>query len=210
MGMKVEGQVGPRTVADGANTELRQGRTGALVVSDGHGRYREPTSRGLVFIASTAVAGVAPGTTLSTAPPMALWNPPGSGVNLSVARTSLGFVSGTLGAGTIAYAVVSAQTTVPTGGTELTPASTNLSSIRSRGRAFQGSTFASSPTILAPAFVIGTTPTTPVLAPATDDLGGLFEVTPGTALVLQGVAAAGTTPLVLFGIVWEEIQIPAS
>lgn len=207
MGLVIMGETGPRIAADGAMQEVRLGRTGELVTTDAHGRVHEAAVRGAVFAATTAVAGVAPGTALSTTPPMALWNPPNSGVVLSVLRTRLGFVSGTLGAGTVVYAAVSSQQTVPATGTELVPSPTNLSAKKASGRAFQGSTVASTPTILLPAFVLGTTPTTPAAAATVDDVAGEIVVSPGTCLVMQGVAAAGTTPLVLFGLTWEEILV---
>ena len=53
------------------------------------------------------------------------------------------------------------------------------------------------------AFVGGAT--TP--ADTVDVIDGSVIVTPGTAVVLQGVATAGTSPLVNFGFTWEEIPV---
>lgn len=215
MGLKINGQVGPRIIADGAENEIRLDRSGAQVVTNAHGRYAEASLRSVVYGAATAAAGVAPGVALSTAPPFCLWNPFGSGVVLSLLRTSMGYVSGTLGAGTIVYAFVPSQTTAPTGGTELTAFATNVSAARPRARAYQGSTVVAAGTIAGPAFCLQPTlATAPAaggfvpLAPAIDDVAGLWTVQPGSALVLQGVAAAGTSPLVLFGAIWEEIPLP--
>jgi hypothetical protein len=215
MGLKINGQVGPRVIADGAETEIRLDRSGAQVVTAAHGRYAEASMRSVVYGAATAAAGVAPGTALSTTPPFSLWNPTGSGVVLSVLRTSMGYVSGTLGAGTIVYGFVPAQTTLPSGGSELTTFATNISAARARGRVLQGSTHVAAGTIAGPAFCIQPTlATAPAaggfvpLAPAIDDVAGLWTVQPGSALILQGVAAAGTSPLVSFGCMWEEIPLP--
>jgi len=207
----IEGQVGPRIVSDGAETEVRLGRMGCVVTTDAHGRYTENTTRGYVYSASTAVAGVAPGTALSTTPPLALWNSPGSQVNLCVLWSQLGYVSGTIGAGTVVYAYVLQQTTTPTTGTELATVCNNLSAARSRGRVFQGSTLASTPLILYPAHTLqptlATAPAAGGFAPAAvskDEVAGGIVVPPGAVLVMQGVAAAGTAPLVLMGMAWEE------
>jgi hypothetical protein len=210
MGMQVEGQVGPRTVADGSNTELRQTRQGGLVVADGHGRYTEATSRGFTAWASTGAAGVAPGTALSTTPPMAIWNPPGSGVNICILISTVSYVSGTLGAGSLVYGAVLSQPAAPTGGTELLPIPGLISGAKPKGRAFQGSTLAATPTILAPAFsltaALATTAVQPFV-PAKDEVAGSIIVPPGTVLIMQGIAAAGTTPLVIIGINWEEMPL---
>lgn len=195
-------------LGQGAQGNLRGDATSALVMTQGHGDWTELSAQGSVMIASTAVAGVAPGTALSTTPPMAIWNPPGSGFNLALLKTVLGYVSGTLGAGSIVYAQVAAQTTVPTGGAELTPVCSMLGFPRGVGRAFQGSTLTGTPTIVKPAYQL------PAFAGAaavptlvSDLLDGEIIVSPGTVFVMQGVAGAGTTPLALFGVVWEEFPV---
>lgn len=201
--------VGPRVLADGT-AGGRAGTTGEIVVGHAHGRYAEASCRGNVILGSTAAAGVAPGTALSTTPPLCLWNPLNSTVMLSVLKASLGYVSGTLGAGTIVYAYVTGQTAVPTGGTELQPNNGLVSPIAGAGRLFQGSTVSATPTIL-----YGTGWSLTALAAASavtpallqDEPSGLLCVPPATALVLQGIAAAGTSPLVIFGLAWEEIPV---
>lgn len=197
------------TRADGAQGVARGTRTGCTAVANGHGAYTEPASRGTIMEACNAVAGVAPGTALSTAPPLALWNPPSSGKNLAVLKSYMGFVSGTLGAGTIVYALVPSQTTVPTGGTELTPQCSLLGAPRGVGRAFTGSTLSATPTILRPAFVLGAFVNTAATAPdpALDLVDGAIVLPPGTVLCMQGVAAAGTSPLVLLSLIYEELPI---
>lgn len=206
--MLAEGRVGLISAADAAKEPLRLDKTGAVVVSQGHPSNWEMASRGKLFIVSTAVAGVAPGTALSTTPPMCLWNPNNSGKDLCIEATHLGYVSGTLGAGSVVYAQVAVQATAPTGGTELTPISTKLGAVRGTGRAFQASTVVSTPTIVRPAYIIGAFLATTALIPGLlrDDVDGAIVVPPATAFVIQGVAAAGTSPLVLLSITWEEID----
>jgi len=211
MDVNVNQYVGPIVGGDGANPgKVRTDKTSAAVVSQAHARMHEATSRGKVFGASNGTAGVAPGTVLSTTPPFALFNPLGSGVILSVLKVRIAYVSGTLGSGDLVYAFVPNQTAAPTGGTVLGVNDTRLTGTVGSGKAYQGSTLAATPTLLLPAATL-----TPVLATsvvsaaviAKDDIDGEIEVSPGTVLVLQAVAAAGTTPLVMFGVTWEECPV---
>lgn len=207
--MLSEIRAGLLALADGAVGTARASRTGSLVVANGHGAFTEPASRGTIMEACTGVAGVAPGTALSTTPPLALWNPPASGKNIAILKSYMGFISGTLGGGSIVYGVVNAQTTVPTTGTELTPQCSLIGYPRGVGRAFQGSTLSATPTILRPAFVLGAFVNTAATAPdpALDLVDGAIVLPPGTALCLQGIAAAGTSPLVLLSLIYEEIPV---
>jgi hypothetical protein len=205
------GRVGFKTATDGNEESLRLSRNAELVTQDARGRFHESASRGALFHVSTAVAGVAPGTALSTTPPMALWNPPNSGVLLSLQQVFLGYVSGTLGAGSLVHALVIGQTTLPSGGAELTPQCGLLANIRGKGRAFQGSTLVGTPSILRPSMILGaglaTTAELPD-APAYDEVDGSIVVPPGAVWAFQGVAAGGTSPLVLIGAIFEEVAIP--
>lgn len=204
-----DGKVGLVSVADGSLVMPRATRTGARVGANGHGWLTEPVSRGNVFVVSTAVAGVAPGTVLNTTPPMCLWNPPNSGKNLSVLKASLGYVSGTLGGGSLVAAVVPIQSAAPTTGTELTPQCTLLGFPNGVARAFQGSTVASVPAILRSLFAMGAFLATTALPPApiVENLDGEIVIPPGSALAIQAVAAAGTSPLTMIGLVYEELPV---
>src|ERR1041384_3537743 len=130
MAMPVQGQVGPRTMQDGGAADLRQSRTGDLVVCHGHGRFYEPSSRGSMFAVST----VNTGTTVVTANAspvgaaaaslLSLYNPTGSGINAVVLRTIIGTISGTPGAGCFSYNMAWGQTLTETqnnGGTSGAP-----------------------------------------------------------------------------------------
>lgn len=201
--------IGYRKVADGAIVTLRGDRTGALLTTDAHTNYVDPVGRGAVMVVSNAVAGVAPGTAFSTTPPLALWNPPSSGKNLAIFKTALGYVSGTLGAGTICYGIMASQTTVPTTGTELVPNNALIGFPRGVGRAFTGSTWSAAPTIYRPAYTLGAflATTASVQSPLVDIIDGGIILTPGTGFAMQGIAAAGTSPLVIMSIAWEELDI---
>ena len=207
--MLSEGKVGIVTSADGSQTPARLDRTGAIVNAQAHGAYTESAVRGAIMEVANAVAGVAPGTVLSVTPPMALWNPPSSGKNLSIIKVSMGYVSGTFGGGTVLYAIVPSQTTVPTTGTELVPQCSMIGMPRGVGRAFTGSTLTAIPIILRPSWVlgawVGTTATQP--SDCVDVVDGSIIVPPGTVFVVQALAGAGTTPLALFSIAYEEIPV---
>ena len=207
--MQVEGRVGPILVADGSLVCERLDRSGANVSANAHPMYGEPTLRGGMMVVSNAVAGLTPGTAFSATPPLALWNPPSSGKNLVILRATLGFVSGTLGAGTIAYGIVPSQTTIPSGGTELVPNNCLLGFPRGVGRAFTGSTFVGAPTIIRPAFLCGAFAAATALMPGacTDLLDGEFVVAQGAAIALQAAAmGSGTSPLVVLALTWEEVN----
>lgn len=200
-------KIGPLTNSDGAVTTLRGERTGSGCVVFGHACYSEPSSRGNVMTASNAAAGVAPGTALSTTPPLAIWNPVGSGVNLHIHSVSVGYVSGTLGPGSIVYGYVPSQGTVPTTGTEITPVCNKLGAPRGIARAFTGSTVNATPLLLKPAFIMGAFVggANNCPAPAVDIIDGAICVQPGSVFVIQGVAGAGTSPLVILSATWEEV-----
>jgi hypothetical protein len=202
-------RVGPQINQDGTTCIQRATKDGATTAQDAHGRYYESVVRGATFTAANAVAGVAPGTALSATPPLALWNPPNSGKNLIITWTSVGYVSGTLGAGTIVFAVVPLQTTKPTGGTQLVPQCNLIGSTVGVGIPFTGSTLVATPTIFMPLWTVGAALATTATFPASlaIEVNGTVIVPPGAVLAIQGIAAAGTTPLVIFALSWEEVSV---
>jgi hypothetical protein len=206
--MQSEGRIGFNKGGDGTVQALRLSRSGALVQTQGHASFAEAVIRGQVMEACTGVAGVAPGTALSTTPPLALWNPPSSGKLLVIMKATLGYISGTLGGGSVVFGIVPSQTTLPTTGTELTPLNALIGFPRGVGRVFQGSTLVAVPTILRPSFVMGAWVGTTATPPANelDIVDGGIVVPQGAALAMQGIAGAGTTPLVLLAITWEEVD----
>lgn len=208
MSVEIQGKVGPTIAADGVLQTLRMTKDGALVGQDLHARFYETASRGKVFSASIGVAGVTPGLSLTTTPPITLYNPANSGVNAVILASSFGYISGTLPAGTIVYGF-GAQATAPTGGTALTVRSGLIGSAAAAAcLAFTGATLLQAPAILRPAFVmsafLATTATAPT-PPVFDPIDGKFILTPGFTLSMQGVAVTGSTPLVLLALEWEEV-----
>lgn len=150
----------------------------------------------------TAAAGVAPGTVMGNTPPLTIWNPPGSKLRLILVRGEYGYISGTLGAGTV---VVGGNTQVaaPTvgGGSDITtqivsgifgsPAAANA--VAAGVKAYQGATLAAIPSIIKPEFILAASPS----AAQPDFAEGMIGLLPGNALSFQAIAAAGASPLIL-------------
>lgn len=208
MGLQVYGDVGPQNLSDGVSAPFRLGKTGETIVQELHGRYYEAVKRGNVYVASTGAAGIAPGTALSTTPPLTIYNPGGSGVDLVIMQAFLAYISGTLGAGALVWGVNNNNTqAAPTSGTPLVPINALLSSNLGRGKAFQGATLAAAPTIFRPMCSLGASLATTPVQPwqVYEPTDGAIVIPQGCSASLQGIAAAGTSPLVLLSAAWEEI-----
>jgi hypothetical protein len=99
--MLAEIRCGAVLQGDGTVTTGRASRIGALVTGDGQGRYYENTARGNVFsfyLNATATgisAGNIVGAAAAAATQFAVWNPPGSGKNLSLLKFGVWPISGT-------------------------------------------------------------------------------------------------------------------
>lgn len=102
--MLVEGKVGPQNNSDGDDTEVRLAKDGTVIVGHGLGRYEEICRRGLLLVASTALAGFAmaashasPLTAATGTPILGLFNPLGGDYDLVVMRAKVWTVSGVPG-----------------------------------------------------------------------------------------------------------------
>ena len=202
-----EGRVGYKKALTGVTDSIRLATDTAQVVSAAHHANVEPTLAQKVFSACTAAAGVAPGTALSTTPPFTLYNPQGSGVYLAVARLLLGYISGTLGKGSLVLAgnpsLVQAE---PSGGSLLTVRNNLLGYTAGKGVGYQGATLAATPSLYWPLFTLGAwVGSADSVLQLESVLDGSLLLAPGTSVSLQGIAAAGASPLVLLGMVWEEV-----
>lgn len=205
MGQKL---VGPQALGDGVTGEGRIGRTGEQVFSGVHGRFYEQAKRGNVYSGATAVSGVAPGTAIGTTAAFALYNPLNSGFDLVILKASMSYLSGTLGIGFVNWIMHTAavQAGAAVTGTAISVVRANGQNGVGVGKPLTTATvvagvltrlFANLPPMLA----------TSVLAPwrLDDDVDGALVVPPGAAVSLQATAAAGTTPLVIYGCTWEEV-----
>jgi hypothetical protein len=210
MSVLIDTRTGPVTQADGAGDQpIRQGRMGAIIMADGHGHFWESASRGFMFTASVGTAGVAPGTAIGTSAALGIYNPTNSGKNLVAIKSTAHYLSGTLGAGIIYFVGHQFNATLP-GGTALTVQSNLVGAgAPSWGKAFSAATGLGVASLLRPFISVGamtaesTTPNAPWQV--MDTLDGEFVVPPGGALSIQAVGGAGTTPLMVFSMSWEEV-----
>jgi len=209
----LEGVVGGgrQGLQDGVEEAVRLTRDACLVTAAGHAGYFEPSARKRMYHATVGVAGVAPGTALSATPAFAILNPAGSGVAAVLVDFAVGYVSGTLGAGFLAYAQASAP--APPAGELSTVQMGQITGPQTRGqaacRAYSNTSLTNTPTILRPAFNLGAMAAATALlpTPCRDIVDGEFILMPGAFFAVHGIAAAGTTPLVVISGSWYEVPL---
>lgn len=190
----------------------RQGDFGEAIVAQAGGKYYEDAIRGRLCFAG-ASAGVATVTSISTTAMFSLFNPIASAYDISICKVSLGYFSGTLGAGPIFHCVNPvtngiANPTAPTSGTALTSRFANIMANFGRspvGEAKTGST------VVAPAVFRPFCSVNAILASTAtgifycvDDMDEEIVLGPGGCYQIQAVCASGSTPLVALGVTWKE------
>jgi len=204
--------VGEQTLSNGDTGEGAIARTGEEVVSQLHAPLYEQGKRGRVFNGMTAVTGVAPGTAIGTTAGFALYNPRGSGVDLVVLTARLAYVSGTLGAGVISWVghldpaqAAITGTAIPSVAARMAP----TASVSAKGKPLTTATVPASGTPMRPFGSLQASLATTAVSPwaLKDDVDGAIIVQPGCAVSLQGTTAAGTSPLVVYGVSWEEVPV---
>jgi hypothetical protein len=207
MAYEVQAKTGPVLGQDGSLVDLRTTRDCALAVGDVHGRYYENASRGLTFVATTATAGIAPGTALTATPPLALVNPAGSGKNIEILKVIFAYVSGTLGAGSLWYCQGLNPTTLPLETAAAIRSCTLLSGVTTNAndvsKAYSGVSLTNTPVIIrSSAFsldaYVGTVTTWN--PPNIEEIASSIILTPGAFFAIEGIAGAGTSPLVSLAI----------
>ena len=207
MGQKL---VGEQTLRAGQTGEGSIAPTGEEVVSQVHAAHYEQNRRGNIYMGATAVSGVAPGTAIGTTAGFALFNPLNSGFNLVVIKASMSYLSGTLGIGFVnwIYHTAAVQAGAAVTGTAISVVRGNGANGVGVGKPLTTATVVAG--VLARLF--GNLPpmlATSVLTPwrLDDDVNGALIVPPGAAVSLQATAAAGTSPLVIYGCTWEEVPV---
>lgn len=168
--------------------------------------FYEGVKEGGVYSATTALTGVAPGTSVSTTSAFTLYNPRGSNVNLVIIEGSMGYVSGTLGAGVVTWnANTDDESAIPTG-----TAIVEVNMFVGAGNNALGQALTTA-TIVAPTPVrvfgnLGASLASTAVQPwvLRDRVDGAIVVKPGCAISLHATAASGTSPLVIFNVVWKE------
>lgn len=210
--MIVEGQAGPRIVADGSSTEIRQSRDGSMVSQDSHGRYQEAAIRGFVFTASNVAAQAVSVALTTTYTGLCLSNPVGNNKSLvlltgqyalsvaPVAIASLHLIAGGSSAGVTVH-------TTPLASPGIQKALIGPQS-GVAGQSGTSATVDSACTIVNPYYLVGlgsgfTAGALYATTPSLIDFGGLIVVSPG-----GWVAWGALTAVTGFGsFTWEEIPI---
>lgn len=214
MAYEVQARVGSVLASDGTIIDPRLAREGDGVVRDGAARYYERTSRGLVFIATTASAGIAPGTALTATGALMLANPAGSGKNLSVIRATQGYVSGLPGAAQMWWTQGACPAALPAETTAALRCSgfLNGTSAGDVAKAYSGVSLTNAPTIVRPAafgalgvYAIATAGAANFNPMQQEEVAGALVVSPGFYVALEGIGAAGTSPLFSFSIEYEVV-----
>lgn len=173
------------------------------------GKLYVAASNGRLYHASTVATGVAPGTAIGTTAAFSLYNPAASGVNLIVKKVSMGYISGTLGAGTVWHLVNSTASAAATTGTAITAIPGKLNSGTASGKPLTTATLPAAPEIVRPFASLQASLATTAVAPwqVQEDLEDGIVIPEGCTYSLHATAAAGTSPLVAFGVTWEELTI---
>ncbi|MCR4341808.1 MAG: hypothetical protein NUW01_18185 [Gemmatimonadaceae bacterium] len=200
----------------------RGGRDKNLVTSDLHGRYFETARNGRLFMQTTTPVGLAIPIYTGTAPRVAIWNPPNSGVDAVLVSISAQRASGTtveFAAGLFAAYGVDAVAT----GSFLTafPGAINVAktlptnALLGSGQSSRVLSTASG-TVTATAWAAGDHiyslfhsyaaigSSTPDGTPWTHDFDGKVIITPGTLVALAGSVAS--VALYATTLVWEEVD----
>ncbi len=210
----IVGNAAKQPSKDGVPLTTRFGRSGERATGMAHAEYYEAVSRGNVYSACTASGGVAPGTSLLTTGAFTLHNPYGSGKNLVILTASLAIpwnvATFTMGAGAVYFTTHAGVAVVNPTGTAITIRNALLgSSAVGVALAFTTSTVTTQ-VALRPFCQLGAVVEDTTVLPASmvkDAVNGEFIVGPGYGINLHGITAAGSTPLVILGMTWEEVPV---
>jgi len=216
--MLSEIRTGVIVTSNGAVNPSRSDKTGALVVTDGHGHWSEAASQQKLFTAilsqgtTTVAAGNIVGAAAAASTQFAVWNPLGSSVNLVLQKLRIQQYSGTPTAGglTLSYFNASGVATfLSTSGAVHSnyingPLGQGVCLASAAGAALTGGSalttllntgWSSSATALASPAGIG----------YVENFDGEVVVPPGFGVVPTW-AGAGTTYLVGYSLTWEEVN----
>jgi len=213
--MLVEGKVGVQVLQDGANSQLRQGRSGEIVTMQAHAAYYEATYRGNTFTCSTAAAGITlAATSLSPlaagtgTPIVGLWNPQNSGKNLVINKVNIGLITSSASTGNIVWNYAVNQTITATANGTIT---SNFigGAAASVAKAFVNTATTGSTVgiMFRPAWQFQfVSAVGEVYGPAELDMNSDIIVPPGAYIALAN-GVSNTTTVLQASITWEEVLI---
>ena len=206
--MESKFKTGPIQSVDGAVNPGRSDKQGSAVVTQAHGAYAKASIRkNLYFSYCAARATSAPATSQIG---NIVWNPPGSGVNLSMLLWSaqIQVTSATTLGITIGY---SAQATTPTT-TTVADASGCCYLDAASPSSGKAKAYAIGTIVVAPTPVMNLFHNTAAIAitgvdQMSGDFEGLFTIPPGYLVALSAITAAVAASGMTSTLTWEEIPI---
>ena len=203
--MKIQTRVGIQNVNSGSETDLRSNRSGDLIVSQGHAKYQEAVLNGDVYIganlAGTAVvtqAGLS-----ATTPALALHNPVGSGVYLSLLTITVDITASPAAAVGLMFAYNLKSAAAPTATTlaQVTNAILDLGKLPI-GQCYRISTLAAAP--LAIRYLGGSIGASAISGiQLIDNIDGSIIISPGVVVSIQTTSAAS----IISSFVWQELAL---
>jgi hypothetical protein len=212
--IEILGRVGQTILADGTITNIRQGKTGEMSVGNTHGIYYEQSARGNSWTLATAAAGVtvAAANVFSASagqPIVGIFNPVNSGKNCTITRACVMMASGTAGAGGWVWGIIAPNAGVTAAGGNGAINNGSLISGGSVAKTFVNSALTGAGAGTLFRFLGG--PTTGAGAAnanltTQEETSGDIICPPGGVVGIFA-AAAGTSPIVMAFMTWEEIPI---
>jgi hypothetical protein len=203
--------------------DLLFGRDKNLLTSDFHGRYYETARNGRLFFQTTTIAGLAIPIYTGTAPRVAIYNPPDSGVNVNLISISCQRASGTTVEFAAAlFAAFGVQAVASGGFITAFPGALNVAATPPKNALFNGGQASrvlstASGTVTSTAWAAGDTlyalfhsyaavsATAVDGAPWTHDFDGKVILPPATLVGLAGSVAS--VALYATTLVWEEVPV---
>jgi hypothetical protein len=210
MSVQIDTITGPVASSDGGgNRPIRQGRIGALVTADSHGRLFEPSSRGQLYMASANLTvPVIYTATVGVGGPL-LWN---GSTKVNAGIVSVGWALTTANT-TTAYALGitgnSGQTSAPTTATAIdTSSNCFIGGAPPNCSVFRLGTVVNGGKFLMPFAQVHTSTVLTVDTTAMQwvELSSMFVVPPNCWASVSA-SAAGTAGVLTIGIVWEEVPV---
>ena len=217
--MLAEIRAGQTVLSDGTVAPARASRMGGLAVGDAQGKYYEQASRGNIFSlmlsawSTTINAGNIVGAAAGATTQFAVWNPAGSGKNLSLLKFAVFPISGTapippvihsfsITAPTIATSVV---TPIACNNIGMAAASVARALSSAAGAALTGSSILQYLRVADLCITAGSAANLQGLR-LVEYIDGDIVIPPGTCWVPTWMAA-GTTFLGGYSVTWEEIPV---
>ena len=203
-----EQRTGPIPSVDGSINAARADRSGAAVVTQAHGKYAEASVRKNLFFSYCAARATSVPATAQIG--NIVWNPPGSGVNLSMLlwTAQVQATSATTLGITIGY---SAQATTPTTATVADASGScyldAASPSSGKAKAYAIGTIGVAPTPVMNLFHNTAAIAITGVDQLDGDLDGLFTVPPGYVVALSAITAAVAASGMTSTLTWEEIPV---